>query len=345
LPDAYKSILYALNPPETFDVAGVVTDVSDPVMLTINNNWYWEGENQFALPPYAVVNGDYEVKRHEVTATVRYNFPLPPLVQGIANGFSAELQNNNGRCFMEVVNATETEATVRTYVYEFIGSPRASWIPAHPDEVRFHIAVMNDNFHNEMFLQNEVETTTQNYTSLTTIAAGKNVTAAKPIGDYVIQSGGRVSLHAGESILLSDGFHAALGSFFKTHIEPFFICDDKALAQIEIGDNESLYVINNYAVEKTYEVGVIEGDYYLKLYPNPSAGEVTIEYNINRAEIVEISLHDNFGKLVYKLNNRAPHEAGVYKITLSGVELPNGTYYCTLQTETGKKTEKLLIMR
>ena len=93
------------------------------------------------------------------------------------------------------------------------------------------------------------------------------------------------------------------------------------------------------------EEPITDRESYLKLYPNPSTGNVTIEYNLNKSELVEISLHDNFGKLVYSLKNRAPHDAGVYKITFNGVELPAGIYFCTLRTENGQKTEKLLIVR
>jgi len=344
LPDAYKAVVYALSMPEIFDIPGNVNSISDPLTLTIVNDWLWPCWTH----PYEVPNGIYNVRRHEVTATVQFekDYPLPPLVQGIANGFSDILQNN-GRCFMELENVTETEATLRTYVYEVINPGHIKWIPTHPDSVRFHMAVMRDNLHNELFLQNEVEATTKNYTAITTVAAGKNVTPVShgiQIGDYVIRSGGSVALHAGESITLTDGFHAQAGSFFKTHIEPFFICDYKAPAPAKSGGNEQQYVISNYSVEKT-AVDEVVRDYYLKIYPNPSAGEVTVEYNLSLSELVEITLHDNSGKLVYKLRNRAPHEAGVYKITFSGVELPNGIYLCTLKTETEQKTEKLIIAK
>jgi len=344
LPDSYKALVFSLSMPETFDVPGKLKSISNPLTLSIKNDWnYYDTFPDF--PPYQVENGTYNVKRHEVTATVQFknNYPLPPLVQGIANGFSDNTLQNDGRCFMEVVNVMETDATVRTYVYEVINPGHIKWIPTHPDSVRFHIAVMRDNLHNELFLQNEVEPTTKNYTAITTIAAGKNVTSEKPIGDYVIESGGSVGLQAGESITLADGFHAQAGSFFKTHIEPFFICDHKAPAPVKSGENELQYVISDYTVEKTGVDKVVRD--YMKIYPNPSAGEVTIEYNLSLSELVEITLHDNSGKLVYKLRNRTPHEAGVYKITFSGVELPNGFYLCTLKTETGQKTEKLIIAK
>ncbi len=81
----------------------------------------------------------------------------------------------------------------------------------------------------------------------------------------------------------------------------------------------------------------------LKLYPNPSIADVSIEYNLNNAtERVEITLHDSNGKLVYKLNNNQAHEAGTYTITLQNEALPVGIYICTLKTDKQVFTEKFV---
>ena len=135
------------------------------------------------------------------------------------------------------------------------------------------------------------------------------------------------------------------GSYFRAYIDPFFNCDYVALAPEKGGSNETFPVILDYNVEKTDNENILDSKSYLKLYPNPSASEVTIEYALSRAESVEITLYDNFGKLVYKLKNRTQHDAGVYKITLNGVELPNGIYFCTLKTENEQRTEKLMIVK
>ena len=60
---------------------------------------------------------------------------------------------------------------------------------------------------------------------------------------------------------------------------------------------------------------------------------------------MEITLHDNCGRPVYKLKNKSPHEAGIYQIRLSGIDLPSGTYYCVLQTNVTFKTEKVIITK
>jgi Zn-dependent metalloprotease len=65
-----------------------------------------------------------------------------------------------------------------------------------------------------LYLQNEIVTTTETYTSSNSIWAGKEVTTQKPYGDYVILSGGNVTLNSG-TIYLKPGFTASEGSRFR----------------------------------------------------------------------------------------------------------------------------------
>jgi hypothetical protein len=70
-----------------------------------------------------------------------------------------------------------------------------------------------------------------------------------------------------------------------------------------------------------------------------------IDYNINKSEFVEITLHDNCGRPVYKLTNNSSHEAGTYQVKLTGVDLPSGSYYVTLQTNETFKTKEIIIAK
>jgi len=349
LVDAYKAVMYALAQPQTFyNVSGIETgEVSEELYLNISNDW---GLTKPNWAPGPVSSGYYKAKRHEIRATIPYNYTVYPVIEGVANGLSNETQYNNGRYFMDKQSVSQTEATVRTYVYEIIqtlGGVKYDWIPVSPDKVRFNVFVTCDNLQYKLFLQNESENAAITYNAITGIEAGKNVNPDEPTGDYVILTGANVDLHAGESVVLSDGFTANFGSHFRAFIEPYFNCVFAAEVA-EKGNNEPISVITRYSVEKTefpdLKEKVEENGLYLKLYPNPSTGNVTIEYNLSHSESVEITITDNFGKPVYKLKNRTPHDAGVYKILLTGVELPAGIYYCTLRTEKTQITEKLMLV-
>jgi len=195
-------------------------------------------------------------------------------------------------------------------------------------------------------LQNETETGTETYYASEQIIAG---------GNYTIESGANVTFSSGSSITLSPGFHAKAGSNFRAYIEPYFTCTYSLKAAILENNeeyDEQIPVIENYTVEKTEplkseeeteEKTILINEFYLKLYPNPSVGDVIIEYQISKSEFVEISLYDSYGKLVYRLKNNYPHDSGVYKVTLNGVEFPKGFYICTLQTENKYATEKLIV--
>ena len=356
LPNAQKAVMYAqaIRKIHTFDVPGTITIPSNTIIeLCIHNapssNWF----------PELAFNGGYYAKRYEIRATVTYDRILSPVVEGVANGFSigeSNYENSyiiNTGYFMEPVSVSETSAIVRTYVYEVIdpapGKPR--WIPAHPDSVRFHFSVMYDTLYRQLYLYNKVETSKKGYHAIDRIVAAGDYEipsdkgGEKVICPYIVQSGANVSFHAGKYIRLLEGFSAEYGSLFYAYIDPFFICEFVASASAKGNGEEPDLLIGDYSVAKTDEDVVIERDAYLKLYPNPASNEVTVEYFLNRSELVEVTLHDNFGKMVYKLKNRTPHDAGVYKITLNNVALPTGLYLCTLKTENNQITEKLIIVK
>lgn len=175
-----------------------------------------------------------------------------------------------------------------------------------------------------------------------------------PTSWHTIESGQTAEYVAHESITLKPGFHAKAGSNFTARIEPCNSCTQfSKITVTENGEELEVAQTMSHAIEKITDTQseekidekMMDNDFYLKLYPNPSAGDVTIEYTINKSEFVEILLHDNQGKLVYKLKNNSTHDSGVYQITLGGAELPAGIYYCTLQTENKRATEKLIIFK
>ncbi|TAH24419.1 MAG: T9SS C-terminal target domain-containing protein [Cytophagales bacterium] len=107
-------------------------------------------------------------------------------------------------------------------------------------------------------------------------------------------------------------------------------------------------VVTNYEVYKyediSSEAGINES-VVLNSYPNPFSDQITIEYAIKKSELVSITINDNCGRPLYKLQNNAPHDAGSYKVKLSGIDLPSGLYYCTLQTESEYLTKEIVVIK
>ena len=83
----------------------------------------------------------------------------------------------------------------------------------------------------------------------------------------------------------------------------------------------------------------------IKIYPNPVSDNVTIEYSINKSDIVEISIIDNFSKILYVLKNKTYHEKGDYRINLNGINLSNGIYQCVLKTDNFVISKKIVVLR
>lgn len=82
-------------------------------------------------------------------------------------------------------------------------------------------------------------------------------------------------------------------------------------------------------------------DNKITLYPNPTQGEVNIEYNFARDKEINLTLYNSIGTLVYKENYIAG--IGEYKKYYNFSDLPAGIYYISMQNQ-GKEIRKKLII-
>ncbi len=121
-----------------------------------------------------------------------------------------------------------------------------------------------------------------------------------------------------------------IGLFLSLHLLSAPVVQDYEVTKLET--QEPLHTIDK---EKSI----------LKIFPNPSSGNATIEYIIEKSGLIEITLHDNYGSPLYKLKNKSEHEAGTYQIKLTGINLPAGTYYCTIQVDSYIETKAIVIIK
>lgn len=288
----------------------------------------------------------YVAKIHEIRATVSYPNTQAPILIGSANGFSGA-NPNGGSYFMDVMSVSSTSATVRTWVYEIVstisGQP-LSWVPTDPSNIRFNFTVLSS-LSADLYFQNQTVTGTETHNAINKIEAGRNVTGAVSVGDYVVQSGANITFHAGNEIILSDGFVAEAGSNFHAFVDPFFTCTQYPMGKMANPDNNNNFppVIQEY--ESTKLKDTIKADQKSVLisnFPNPFSSSTTIEYQIKKSNSVTITVYDYCGRQLLLLKNKSPHEAGTYQVKMDGISLPSGVYHCTLQTDDYVETKQMI---
>jgi uncharacterized delta-60 repeat protein len=72
----------------------------------------------------------------------------------------------------------------------------------------------------------------------------------------------------------------------------------------------------------------------LKLYPNPTFGQITLEFALSRTSDVKVAVYDMLGRWLGNLLDIQPREKGIYKEALSLDErLPAGVYQLHFNTE------------
>ena len=68
-----------------------------------------------------------------------------------------------------------------------------------------------------------------------------------------------------------------------------------------------------------------------KVFPNPTKGEVFINYSLNENTAIEVVVYDISGKVISELLNESQH-VGFHTIYWDGSEFPSGVYFVKVQT-------------
>ncbi|MCY7411147.1 MAG: T9SS type A sorting domain-containing protein, partial [Chitinophagales bacterium] len=87
-------------------------------------------------------------------------------------------------------------------------------------------------------------------------------------------------------------------------------------------------------------------DFLLK--PNPANDQLTISFSLPSASAITVTVYDLNERMKKIISLNAEEEkftAGNHSITFSTLDLPQGIYFCKLQTENSISTEKLIVQR
>ncbi len=82
----------------------------------------------------------------------------------------------------------------------------------------------------------------------------------------------------------------------------------------------------------------------VKVYPNPAANQVTLEYTLLRAGNVRIELRDKEGNLV-KVVEEGQKAAGDYRLPVDATALQDGVYYLTIISQGAKTVQKVVVAK
>lgn len=82
----------------------------------------------------------------------------------------------------------------------------------------------------------------------------------------------------------------------------------------------------------------------LKVFPNPFSQFTKVHYNLAKDGYVKLTISNYTGAKVAELVN-GNQESGEHLYTFDGSGLDNGVYFCTIETEDFKKTEKIVLVK
>jgi hypothetical protein len=82
----------------------------------------------------------------------------------------------------------------------------------------------------------------------------------------------------------------------------------------------------------------------LRAFPNPFNSETTLSFNLNRPQMIELTLYNQLGQIVETLM-QGQFSAGDFSYHLTASFLPSGTYYAQLNTPSSQFTRKLILVK
>lgn len=83
----------------------------------------------------------------------------------------------------------------------------------------------------------------------------------------------------------------------------------------------------------------------LNVYPNPSANQLNIDFDLTSNTVVEVTVLDLTGKVVATPLEMTEMEAGIQQINADLSHLNNGVYFVMIKSETGVQSAKVVLNR
>jgi hypothetical protein len=168
------------------------------------------------------------------------------------------------------------------------------------------------------------------------LTIGKQLTPKTDPGDYVIEKTGDITVYAGNEIHIKPGFHSANGSSFHAFIEND--CPNYGNKLVQSGSNsfENSHVEGEQQRQENHGLGSeSEQANSIRIYPNPSSGEVNFDWKQIAVKGLEIYSSEGLGVYTQTITNQ----------NYLRLHLKKGIYFCNFLLETGSRiTKKVIIL-
>jgi hypothetical protein len=146
-----------------------------------------------------------------------------------------------------------------------------------------------------------------------------------------VMAGNEVTLVSGTSITLTAGFAVQPGALFSARIDNNLArianCEDIIAPPIVFEDHNNIIQEN------------------LELYPNPSTGEVNLQFNLENASMVTLRVYDFMGKLIQSFKEGTQYYSGLNAEELNLSLLKGGVYTIQVATKEWVASKSLVIVK
>ncbi len=154
-----------------------------------------------------------------------------------------------------------------------------------------------------------------------------------------IPSGVTASYEAHRSVTLVPGFHAEHGSDFTVSIDPCAICENEQRSKST--HNTKGDWDETETPSAGYKSVALDHGIKLKVYPNPTDGLLTVEYNLEEDSHVDVSVYDMSG-VVRQTLSQGEMRKGFNSEKHNVSRLPNGIYVVKVTIEGVSYTHKMI---
>lgn len=144
----------------------------------------------------------------------------------------------------------------------------------------------------------------------------------------VVNSGGNLTLRAGQNVYLKNGFHAKAGSSFRGYIET--ACSTTGSSNSAVALDTNSHIPDG-----------LENNFQVDLRPNPATQIVNLYVSADKSTTVNVKLVSQSGVIIKELNQKT-HANGMNAISLQIADIPTGVYFIRVYNGRNVVVKKLV---